>query len=63
MKSSQELKYELFDLDTEYVAGTVPASYYCIKVEELVQQIELAEKAEKLAMMWQANPAYMAANV
>ena len=63
MKSSKELKYELFDLDTEYVADCISAAEYSIQVEELSQQIELAEKAERLAALWQKDAAYMAANI
>jgi hypothetical protein len=51
-KTAQELKYELYDLDSDYLAQVITAADYATKAAALVQQIKEAETVEATSKMW-----------
>jgi hypothetical protein len=51
-KTIQELKYELYDLDSEYLAQVITAAEYSIKSASLMKQIKEAQTVQVTTKMW-----------
>jgi len=61
--TTQEIKYALYSIDTDYIAGVISASDYAVQAEELSEAIKASEDVDTLIKLWNKHTELMAGNI